>query len=131
MKFPYSSLIAAAPDSDDYVVFRRPELPVTIVGPAGWVTLIALADTGSDNTIFPKSVADYLRIPLQPMPGGSASVIGGQRVELLSGDVALRLEAEGAIVQWSTPVFFFDFSSPEEETVILGHAGFGLFPGSI
>jgi len=124
MRFPYSSLIAADPASGDFLVFRRPEIPVTIIGPAGWVTYIGLVDTGSDNTIFPKSVADYLRIRLEPASVGAATAFGGNRVEFQAGDVELRVAVDGESVRWPTPVCFFDFPTQEDETVILGHSGF-------
>ncbi len=31
---------------------------------------------------------------------------------------------DGESLSWSTPLFFFDFASRDEETLILGHAGF-------
>ena len=125
MKFPYSSIISAAAGEGDFFVLRRPEVPVTISGPGGSMTLIGLVDTGSDNTIFPRSVADYLQIPLRSEEGPSASAFGGQRIDLLTGDVVLSLEAEdGDGCAWPASVCFFEFASTEEESVILGHAGF-------
>ena len=124
MKFPYRGIITTAPDGADYLLILRPEVPVTIIGPAGSGTYLALVDTGSDNTILPKSIADDLGISLQPAGGPPASVFGGHRVELLTGTSVLRLEEAGESLTWTTPVFFFDFASREEETLILGHAGF-------
>jgi hypothetical protein len=42
----------------------------------------------------------------------------------LAGTVVLQLESDGVIVRWQSLVNFYDFDSPELETVILGHAGF-------
>lgn len=124
MKFPYSSLIASDPSSSDFVILRRPEIPITIIGPAGWVTCLGLVDTGSDNTIFPKTLADYLHIRLNEETTSSATSFGGSRVDLEIGEVELRIEANGESFRWRTPVSFFDFASHDEEMVILGHAGF-------
>jgi predicted aspartyl protease len=124
VKFPYSSIISADPDTGDFLLFRRPEIPVTIVGSAGSATYVGLVDTGSDNTIFPKSVADLLGIPVLAATGPAASVFGGQRIQLLTADVTLKLDADGESIVWRTQVCFFDFPSADEETVILGHAGF-------
>ena len=123
MNFPYSSIISTSADGGDFLLFRRPEIPVTIIGAAGRATFIGLVDTGSDNTIFPKSVADNLGIPLQVTNDPDASVFGGNHVRLLSGEAILQLESEGERVSWSAPISFFE-SSRTEEIVILGHSGF-------
>jgi len=125
MKFSYSSIITAAPDGDDFYLIRRPEIPVTIVGANGQITLLGLVDTGADNTIFPKSVADHLQIPLEATEGSGASAFGGQRIELLSGEAILTLKSDDEPeLAWPARVCFFDFPSAEEECVILGHASF-------
>ena len=124
MKFPYSTVISAVPGTDEYVLMRRPEIPVTILGPGGSLTLIGLVDTGSDNTIFPKSVADLLQIATESESGPAANAFGGQRIQLLAGDATLQLEADEVTCSWKTVTCFFKFDSPEDETVILGHAGF-------
>ena len=124
MKFPYSTVISAVPGTDEYLLLRRPEIPVTIFGPGGSITLIALVDTGSDNTIFPKSVAEHLQIAIENSGGPAASAFGGQRIQLLIGEATLKLEANGEAHAWNTEVCFFNFDSPEDETVVLGHAGF-------
>jgi hypothetical protein len=125
MKFPYSSIISQAPGGEEFFVIRRPEIPVTIESPIGRLTVIGLVDTGSDNTIFPKSVADHLQIPIATTNGPAASVFGGQRVQLLEGEVTLTLEMEdGPRSRWTAMVCFYEFSTSEEECVILGHSGF-------
>jgi len=125
MIFPYSSIVAPAPDGDDYILVRRPEIPITIVGPAGSGTYIGLVDTGSDNTILPVSIANDLGIVLETVQGATATVFGGHRVQLLMGQAALKLEADsGESVEWKTHLFFFEFAAQEHEAVILGHSGF-------
>jgi hypothetical protein len=125
MKFPYSSVITAAPGSSDFYLIRRPEIPVTICGPSGRMTLIGLVDTGSDNTIFPKSVADQLNIATSATAVPTATAFGGQRIEMRTGDVVLMLEPKDEpAFGWPTTVSFFDFASPGDEAVVLGHAGF-------
>ncbi len=123
MKFSYSSSILST-DSGDFLVIYRPEIPVTIVGPSGRATYVALVDTGSDYTIFPKSVADCLAIPVHESTGPLPSVFGGHRVRLLVGDVLLKLELGGETLSWRTVVCFYEFASPDDEAVVLGHSGF-------
>jgi hypothetical protein len=122
--FPYSSIISPDPSTGDFLLVRRPEIPVTILGAAGAATYIGLVDTGSDHTIFLTSVADHLGIQVQEATGPAASVFGGQRIQLLVGEAVLKLEAGGQTSSWKTVVCFFDFTTPEEEAVVLGHAGF-------
>ena len=99
-------------------------IPITLFGAKGSVTYLALVDTGSDNTIFPKSVADYLGIRVDQDQGPTARSFTGHQVQLLSGDAHLQIETEDARLDWPTPICFFDYDEPEEEAVVLGHAGF-------
>lgn len=124
MKFSYASYVSGVPSSGEFIILRRPEIPITISGPSGTVSFMGLVDTGSDHTIFPKSVADYLDIPVDPVIGSAASVFGGQRVRLSEGEAILKLESEGQSLLWKTMVCFFPFAAADEETVILGHASF-------
>jgi hypothetical protein len=124
MKFRYSSVISVVPDTGDYLLLRRPEIPITIVGPSGSASYIGLVDTGSDNTIFPQSVAHHLGIQLESALESTASTFGGHQVNLLTGNAVLRLEADGESLAWKTPLCFYDFESADKETVILGHSAF-------
>jgi hypothetical protein len=124
MIFLYRPLISAAPDSDDFLLILRPEIAVTVVGPAGSATYSGLVDTGSDNTILPFSIAHDLGIQVQPAPGPPANVFGGHQVQLLVGEITLQIQDENEIVRWRDIVSFFDFQQRDDETVILGHSGF-------
>ena len=124
MIFYYQPIVSVAPDTTDYLLLLRPEIPVTVIGPKGNGSYSGLVDTGSDNTILPKSVADQLGIPLVVAQGLPATVFGGHRVQLLIGEVTLQLRTEAEVLRWQTQVYFFDFSDAEDETVILGHSGF-------
>ena len=97
---------------------------MTVCGTAGKGTYSGLVDTGSDNTIFPMAVADRLGIATIVEEGPLAIVFGGHRVQLLIGSVTLELESGGEVIQWTTEVCYHDFANAEDETVILGHAGF-------
>ena len=119
MIFPYRSVITEAPDGSDFLLLRRPEVPITVIGPAGAASCIGLVDTGSDNTILPMSIGKYLGITVRALPGPPASAFGGHRVQLLQGDVTLNLESEGESSTWACPVCFFEFPEEEEETIIL------------
>lgn len=124
MKFRYSSVIAGESESGDFFILRRPEIPITIVGPNGSVALIGLVDTGADFTIVPKSISDALGIDVTPAEGPESRVFGGHQIDLLAGEATIILESEGDSLTWAGPISFFRFADSEEETVILGHAGF-------
>jgi hypothetical protein len=124
MIFPYQSIISAAPDGDDFIVICRPEIPVLVGGPKGAAVQIGLVDTGSDNTILPKSIADELGIVLQSAASPPASVFGGHEVRLAYGDVTFTLKSGTESLSWKTRAYFFDFPAAADETVVLGHSGF-------
>jgi hypothetical protein len=78
MTFPYTLNIARSTDTGDEIVILRPEIPVRVYGPAGTSEVLALLDTGSDNSILPLSIARDLRIPTTPGRGPAAKAYGGQ-----------------------------------------------------
>lgn len=100
MKFFYSPSVSPDPDSKDYLLILRPEIPVTVSGPVGSMAYGALVDTGSDNTILPLSIADFLSIPVKPAAGLPAKVFSGERVQLFLGEVTFRLSDGEEAVLW-------------------------------
>lgn len=123
MLFPYSVTISEDPSSGDYFVFRRPELPIRLIGPRGSEDLVALVDTGADRTIFPLGSAARLGIETFLSPGAGANDVSGRPIELLAGEAVLELEREGELIRWHELVWFHDFPL-SNDAVILGHAGF-------
>lgn len=124
MKFKYRSVFSNIPDSDDLLIFRRPEIVVSVAGPLGSASSVGLVDTGADFTIFPKRIADYLGIPLSESKLTSAAAFGGQQLSLHEGEVTLVLSDSEERIEWRTAVCFFDFPSSEGEAIILGHSSF-------
>lgn len=125
MRFPYRVNLIPIPDSEDLGIVLRPEIPVTLIGPKGDAPTLGLVDTGSDITIFPKRLADLLGILLQPSSEVRATVFGGSPVALDVGDVTIRLERDGEVVQWTESVCFFDMAGElSDQVAVLGHAGF-------
>ena len=122
MNFAYSTIIATRP-SGELTLLRRPEVPITISGPARAATYVGLVDTGADNTVLPSSVAEYLQIPI----GEDEAVgigIGGHSIRLRSGRATLRIDAGHESLAWMAEVYFCDFEDPEDEVIVFGHAGF-------
>jgi hypothetical protein len=124
MIFDYRPTFWGVAEDGDFLFVTRPEIAVSIVGPLGSVSQIGLVDTGSDHTIFPRSVADWLGVTLKEAEGPPTTVFGGSLVKLLEGEVSLVLESNGDRLAWTTRVCFFDFPDPATEASVLGHAGF-------
>lgn len=123
MNFPYTASIQEEPRTGDFLIIRRPEIPVTISGPNGSATFVGLVDTGSDNTIFPKSIAESLGIKLEPGVGLPARSFGGHEIILLFGQVRIYVEDDVESCEWQAIVCFHD-SQSSQDSVILGHDGF-------
>lgn len=124
MNFLYEAFVTLEPETGEPNMILRPIIPVRIFGQSTFGHYAALVDTGADNTILPKRIVDDLGIELQAGHGPDATAFGGQTISLLFGDVELELEEQQGRVRWKTRVQFYDFASPEDETLILGHAGF-------
>jgi hypothetical protein len=124
MKFPYSAYAvdhsATVPDG----VVYRPEIVVRVVGVRGSVTLQALADTGSDETVFPASLAMALGIQLDHNRATTASGVGGHTVRLVPGRVTLELAQGAERYRWSSTVAFLESDELNDEVSLLGFLGF-------
>lgn len=124
MNFLYEAFVTLEPETGEPNMILRPIIPVRIFGQSAFGHYAALVDTGADNTIFPKRIADDLGIELQAGLGPDATAFGGQTISLLFGDIELELEEQQERVRWKARVQFYDFADPEDEMLILGHAGF-------
>lgn len=82
----------------------RPEIPVVIVGPKGAAQFQALVDTGADNSIFPKRVAESLGIALASGTGPDLTTFGGQRLQVFFGDVEIEIAEAAERLRWRTRV---------------------------
>lgn len=101
----------------------RPQVVLRLSGPAGDLFLLALVDTGADETIVPYSVADQIGIQVDDQRRNRAGGITGQHLELLAGQVELEIIGSDQSFRWSGPVSFAKFESPDDECAILGHVG--------
>jgi hypothetical protein len=124
MTFPYTLNIARAITTGDEIVVLRPEIQVLIHGPAGGAEVLALADTGADNSVFPLSIAHRLGIVTTPGKGPGAIAFGGQQIALSFANVVIELRQDGESIRWLSQLYFADFPGDSEKTAILGHEGF-------
>jgi predicted aspartyl protease len=100
------------------------EVTVDVIGPAATETIQALVDTGSDETVFPASLADTIGVRLDHSSAGKAAAVGGHAVELVPGSVILQIARSGQEFRWETKVSFLATQNLEEEVALLGYAGF-------
>ena len=124
MKFRYRSVISMDSETGDPLLLMRPEIPVTVVGSRGRVTYSALVDTGADNVVFPRSVADQLGIDLNPSRRSEAIGFGGGSVALLSSTATLEIANPTALFRWSSQALFSDCQPQDDDVILLGYFGF-------
>ena len=124
MNFPYQPVFAQSPETGESQVIHRPEIPVMVMGRTDAAWIVGLVDTGSDNTILPRSIPDDLGIALTTVSGPQAKAFDGQELPLLVGDARLCIQVEQETFHGKSRLLFYDFPRTEDETVILGHAGF-------
>jgi hypothetical protein len=102
----------------------RPVIPVRVIGPLGAKDLIALVDTGSDDTLLPRSVGDAVGAMIDDNQKSNVTGFGAQRVPVAPGDVELELSDGQDAYRWPATVSFVSFADPNDEIAVLGHAGF-------
>jgi hypothetical protein len=102
----------------------RPIIPVTLLGQLGAVARDCLLDSGSDDTVFPESVAVAAGIDLSKAPTGSAAGVGLQALTLRFAEVTLRVADNQEQREWSAIV---GFTSAKLRQPLLGYAGFLQF----
>ena len=123
MIFPYLPLPTKAPvpSLGGAMVRYRPIVPVAVFGPLGSRLLDGCVDCGSDDTIFPMSLARKLGIDLTGAPQGEAHPVGGTIIPYVYAAVTLRVSDGVETYEWQATVGFIDLPL---RWVLLGHAGF-------
>ena len=124
MRFRYASYEVDPSPTVPHGVLYRPEVMITVSGSRRAVTIQALVDTGSDETVFPATLAESLGIELKYSSAGRASAVGGHRVRLVPGSATLLLMQGEEQCRWQTTVSFLEVDDPEDEIALLGYSGF-------
>jgi hypothetical protein len=105
----------AFPDASYY---ERPLIPVTLSAGRKSARLLALIDSGADNTIFSKQVAEMLGLDLRRAPADSFCGTSGHEQPARHRKMAVQVGA----VSYQTLVGFTEL--PCEVAGILGQDGF-------
>src|ERR1041385_9023685 len=110
MIFPYLALPTKGPVAPlgTARVRYRPIVPVRVFGPLGSRLVDGCIDSGSDDTVFPLSLARRLGIDLTGAPRGSASPVGGAVVHYSYAVVRLRMTDGMETWDWQATVGFVD-----------------------
>jgi predicted aspartyl protease len=124
MNFIYQLVLGYSAETGELMAVMRPEIPIHVMGPKKSRQFQALVDTGTDYTILPKSIADDCGILTVPGNGPPIKVFGGEVLPTSFGDVQFELRHDNVRVRWNARVQFFEFSSAEDESLLLGHVGF-------
>lgn len=101
----------------------RPAVRIRVVGSTGSASVLALVDTGSDQTLFPYSVGRVIGAVDGSSDRLSIGGINRQNIEVTMGDVELELTDGQEKYRWLANVGFVMFASPEDEVAILSHQG--------
>lgn len=99
----------------------RPVLAVRLIGPLSSRPYDGCIDTASDDTIFPRSLAQALGIDLTGAPQGPARPASGVVISYLYARVTRRVTDGLEECAWEATVGFADLRL---RWALLGHAGF-------
>jgi hypothetical protein len=102
----------------------RPVIGVTVIGPADSRYIHGLLDSGSDDTIFPETLAVKLGIDLTNAPVMDAAGVGMITYAVRLAEVTLRLADKSERRKWQAWV---GFTAAQLRQPLLGHAGFLQF----
>ena len=123
MKFRYkpypNTPSATIPDG----VLYRPVIPLRITGNQGDAYVWALVDTGADETLMPRALAEVIGIEPNDARQTWVSGYGGSRVPVAPAEVTLQIGRAGKSLSWQATIGFAPFEEPEDEIALLGHAG--------
>jgi hypothetical protein len=109
MKFPYRLHPIAPTRSIPDGIIVRPMIPLRVIGPLGAIPIRALLDSGADETLFPRSIADAIGIEIDQNEAWAFAGIGGQSLRAAPGAVRLELSDRARTVRWTAVVQFAAF----------------------
>lgn len=125
MIFKYRPILVSMPGTDSgLTLIHRPMAIVRIPWARKARKFEALVDTGTDECVFPVSVAQAAGIDLADATGAEISGVGGGLMNCLYAPVQLELTDGTESLRWMSRVGFVEYHPAEREMLILGHSGF-------
>lgn len=121
MNFPYTPYeVEPTPSQPGITIIYRPIIPVRLTGSIGTAVLYGLLDTGADETILTRAMAELVGIITEPLKTATVmSASGEMTVEY--GEVIFEFGRGRGKAQWRAVVGIVD--QPWAEAV-LGHTAF-------
>lgn len=122
MIIPYRQRVYKKHPNDPELVIYEPIIPIEVSSPTGDIQFDALADTGSDITVFPslgasKAHLSSTKSKLVDINQGNTDITKGK-------DIWLKMIIEGEVYEWTCDVWF---SNEPNSKPTLGHIGFFEF----
>jgi len=85
----------------------KPLIPLTVIGPKGQETCLALLDSGADDIVLPTALAARVGVDLSSAVAGTARGVGSaQPVGLLYAPVILVLTDNVELCRWRAVIGF-------------------------
>ena len=100
----------------------RPVIPIDLAGPAGEIDFYGLVDTGSDDTLIPRFLAQELGLAIDDSNRSKVKGIGEDELLISSAVVELRISDRTEFASWECQVGVMGDDEDEHDFVILGHA---------
>jgi hypothetical protein len=123
MIFNYNTYVVDASPTNRIGVVRRPEVLLRVRVGKSVRSVLALVDTGADESVLPLSLAERIGAAIDTSKAVQAAGVGGQIIELLPAIVDLEVTNSLDSYKWRAVVGFARFDNAEDECAILGHVG--------
>ena len=127
MRIPYLPGAASVPlpSLGGGRVRYRPLLAVRVTGPVQFMVRDGLLDTGSDDTVFPETIATVLGVDLTRSPQVTITLAGRGAISCRYADVTLLItDGVSETYEWPAVVGFVPLALRHP---LLGYAGFLQF----
>jgi predicted aspartyl protease len=122
VRFPYRayevSSTPATPVSSGFIY--RPVIPFALIGPAGVLDFYGLLDTGADETLITRRMAERLGLSAVDGPTYVIESAGGE-VKVAYAKVTIEVSERSEVFRWDATVGVTDQDWTE---ALLGHSGF-------
>jgi hypothetical protein len=121
MRFPYTAYeVESTPAQPHISVVYRPVIPFRVVGTGGAAVFYGLLDSGADETILPRAMAEFVGAVINPSQTALATSASGE-MTVAYGKVTLEVGKGRGRYRWRAIVGVVD---QPWEAAILGPAGF-------
>ena len=121
MNFPYLGYRFLAHGQESEIL--RPVIPVDLAGPAGEIDFYGLVDTGSDDTLIPRFLANELGLVIDDAHPTKVKGIGEDELLISTATAELRIADGTEFASWEATVGVIGTNEDEQDFVILGHSG--------